>query len=87
MDRRTGEVKKQEMENKADKGGRVVGIRKSVAEKAVRKLFRDAVVTRSKKCMDGGFYIFRVWFRSDAYMGNAEVNAKTGRVIEWTKFF
>lgn len=87
IDETTGKVKKLEMELRHDKGGCRVKISKCKAKKAVLKKFRNAVITRVKKCKDDGFYIYRVWFKGEGYTADAEVNAKTGKVNEWTLKF
>ena len=83
----TGKITKKEMEKQCDKGGCCVRISKKRARNAVAKLFRDAVITKVWKCKDDGFYIYRVLFHGDGYRCNAEVNASTGVVNEWTKYF
>ena len=85
----SGKVKKKEMENKCNKGAKCdcKSVSKKKVRASVRKLFEDAAITKVKKCRDDGFWIYRVWFHGDGYRGNAEVNAATGVVIEWTKFF
>lgn len=87
VDDNTGKITKIEMEKRRDKGGCFVRISKKRAKKAVTKKFKDAVVTKVKRCKDDGFYIFRVWFYGKGYTGNAEVNASTGKINEWTKYF
>lgn len=87
VDETTGKVKKLEMEMKHDKGGCRVSINKCKAKKSVLKKFQNAVITKVKKCKDDGFYIYRVWFHGDGYTADAEVNAKTGKVNEWTLRF
>lgn len=83
----SGKVLKLEMEKVYDKGGKSVCITASKAKKAVLKRFKGVTVTRVRKAKDDGRYIFRVWFKSAAFHGDAEVNAKTGVVNEWRKFF
>lgn len=83
----TGRITKIEMEKRHDKGGCHSCISKKRAKKAVTKKFPDAVVTKTKRCKDDGRYIVRVWFYGNGYTGDAEVNASTGKINEWTKYF
>ena len=83
----TGKVTKIEMEKRHDKGGCCFCISKKRAEKAVKKKFPDAAVTKVKRCKDNGRSIIRVWFCGNGYTGDAEVNASTGKINEWTMFF
>ena len=87
VDEETGKIVKIEMEKQCDKGGRCVRISKKKAKKAVMKKFKDATVTKVKLCRDDGFLIFRVSFYGNGYTGNAEVNARTGKINEWTQLF
>ena len=87
VDEITGKVKKLEREKIFDKGGKYVRITKAKAKKAVLKLFPDVVITKVKKAKDGGKYIYRVWLTGDGFRGDAEVNAQTAAINEWTKFF
>ena len=89
VDAVSGRVKRKEMENKYDKGAKCgcKSVSKKKVRASVKKLFEDAVITKVKKCKDDGYWIYRVWFHGDGYRANAEVNAATGKVIEWTKYF
>ena len=83
----TGAVRKVEMEQRGDRGGKKVKITVKKAKKAVKKLFGVIRITSAKKKKDDGRYIFRIRFTADGYTGEAEVNAATGKVIEWTKYY
>ena len=83
----TGAVKEAEMERRYDNGGRSVKISSKKAKKAVKKLFGKIRITSAKKRKDDGKYVFKIRFTAKGYKGKAEVNAATGKVIEWTKYY
>ena len=73
----------------------------SKAKPKVNRTFKEALkeITEQSKNLNlsdftvyqyyysDGRYIFRIRFTADGYTGEAEVNAATGKVIEWTKYY
>ena len=83
----TGKVLKTEMEKRYDNGGKKVVLSKSKAKKTVRKVFKGAKIKSVKKKKDDGRYTYKVKFTYKKASGKAEVNAQTGKVIEWTLYY
>ncbi len=86
VDGSSGALRKVEMEKKSSKAKKYA-VSKKDAKKTVKKAFSGAKNLKVKKKTDDGSKIYVVTFCTDSYKGKAEVNGKTGKIIEWKKSF